>query len=234
MSVNHSLRYNGAAFNADGDLINADTKVTSGSGRAACSCGVLSDKLTTGAARRNWFKAHKEEAAAAVLAELDALVADAEPDTHDEPVATHRDPEATPHLLSLREGSTPDEDEFLLAVPFTEKVAKHFWRPLARVGSKALVDIVFPSLSLTSDDKALVTVFEGPETDVRAAAAALEEMYDEASEAFYAWKREDEGYLALDHTSVEARRESYQMTKRFFNHFATQFAGGLLDDEDLI
>lgn len=63
-SVKHNLKHNGAAYNESAELINPDPKVTSGRGRALCTCGWLSDEVDTGALRRKWFKDHKASVAA--------------------------------------------------------------------------------------------------------------------------------------------------------------------------
>lgn len=63
--MSHNLKHNGAAYNDQAALINPDPKVTSGAGRALCTCGILSEELPTGGARRAWHKAHKAQAAQA-------------------------------------------------------------------------------------------------------------------------------------------------------------------------
>lgn len=55
--MKHQLCYRGAPHDPDTALIHKDTKVTSGVGRALCSCGWLSEDLDSGAARR---RAHQE------------------------------------------------------------------------------------------------------------------------------------------------------------------------------
>lgn len=68
MTTTHALKYNGAAYSDAAALINPDNKVTSGEGRALCACGILSEPLPSGKARREWFREHK-------LQELDREVA---------------------------------------------------------------------------------------------------------------------------------------------------------------
>lgn len=52
----HSLKYAGAPYDDQAQLI---SKNTSGTGRALCSCGIISEPLPSGSARRAWFKDHK-------------------------------------------------------------------------------------------------------------------------------------------------------------------------------
>jgi hypothetical protein len=62
-SSNHTIRNNGAPYAQDGTLANDDPKLTSGVGRAGCSCGVWSDEeLKNKAQRVAWFKDHKAQA----------------------------------------------------------------------------------------------------------------------------------------------------------------------------
>jgi len=68
MAQTHSLKHNGAAYNDAAALINPDTKVTAGEGRALCTCGLLSEQLSSGSARRAWHKQHR-------ITELDREVA---------------------------------------------------------------------------------------------------------------------------------------------------------------
>lgn len=64
-TVKHALKHNGAPYTDDAILANPlDTSITSGLGRALCTCGILSEPLATGSARRAWHKAHKAQAAA--------------------------------------------------------------------------------------------------------------------------------------------------------------------------
>lgn len=58
-NVKHNLKHNGAPYNESGELINPDPKVTSGRGRALCTCGWLSVEVDNGAQRRAWHKDHK-------------------------------------------------------------------------------------------------------------------------------------------------------------------------------
>ena len=67
-TTTHALKHNGAPYNDAAALVHADPKVTSGEGRALCTCGILSEQLATGAARRAWHKEHKAQAAAAEVA----------------------------------------------------------------------------------------------------------------------------------------------------------------------
>lgn len=61
----HSLMNEGAPFRDDGERENFGLYRlgVGGPGRAKCSCGVLSEPLTTSVARRTWHRAHKLESA---------------------------------------------------------------------------------------------------------------------------------------------------------------------------
>lgn len=58
-TVTHTLRFEGAPHDDRGARTNGFG--ASGTGRAACACGELSDVLSTAAARKAWHRTHKEE-----------------------------------------------------------------------------------------------------------------------------------------------------------------------------
>lgn len=59
----HALVREGVAHDDDGVPLRGLHIHTGGTGRAKCSCGVLSDPLPSGSARKAWHRQHKEDAA---------------------------------------------------------------------------------------------------------------------------------------------------------------------------
>lgn len=62
----HELIREGAPFEADG-RDSYPARWGSGTGCGRCSCGALSEVLTSGAARKNWHRGHKDSIAATGL-----------------------------------------------------------------------------------------------------------------------------------------------------------------------
>lgn len=57
----HTLRYEGAPFDARGRVLFSLPFKHGGPGRGKCSCGVLSDVLPSAGARQRWHRQHKAE-----------------------------------------------------------------------------------------------------------------------------------------------------------------------------
>lgn len=61
----HGLIREGAPFRDDGSMMIARSHGTGGTGRGMCSCGALSEVLTSGNQRKAWHRKHKDEVRAA-------------------------------------------------------------------------------------------------------------------------------------------------------------------------
>ena len=237
MAQSHSLRFNGAAFTAEGELINADTSVTSGAGAAMCACGVVSEELPSGAARRRWFAEHKTtplqeelpvaeaQAEVDVAAELDDIIGDVEPakpakKAKAKPAAKVKKPAAkakadkAPHPLGDGEA----------VVPFTTEVADSMWRFLGRDGAKAMLAKLYPSVEVKVDAKAHALILTGSDPDVEAASQEVTEYWAEAIEAVKVYKAEDKKFLARPKEGLEGRKASYFMVGEFYVNYATKYA----------
>lgn len=235
MATTHSLRYNGAAFNADGELLNEDTKVTSGSGRAACACGALSDKKATGAARRAWFKAHKEQAAEALLEELGAMIEHEAIDpvtvgTDEDPVALGEEPAAPAEA-----DEEPAEEDLIGAGDATAALVftaakPGFWASLGRDAAESLVATCFPEVTVQHNNGARTLHLGGSEVLVAEAVEAVENMWLEAVAACVQWKLTDEGFLGRSAEPLARRREGYKLTEAFYRSFGPWYAGNVLGD----
>ena len=241
MAQSHSLRFNGAAFSAEGELINPDQSVTSGVGAAMCACGAISEELPSGAARRRWFAEHKktplqeelpvaEEAAeATVEAELDDIIGDVEPEpepakaakkapakktTKAKPAAKAKKADKAPHPLGDGEA----------VVPFTTEVADSMWRFLGRDGAKAMLAKLYPSVEVKVDAKAHALILTGSDPDVTAASQEVTEYWAEAIEAVKEYKANDKKFLARPKAGLEGRKASYFMVGEFYVNYATKYA----------
>jgi hypothetical protein len=245
MTTNHNLKHNGAAYNDAAELIYGPT-VTAGAGRALCTCGILSEELPSGGARRAWHKAHK--AAAAQQAEV---LQDVEPGTPEDEVAealaelVEPAPKAAratrqtarAELLEERKAKkarkakeTPGVDDaasernnHLQALPFTQEITPGFWRSLGRDAAKTVVDELFPTVTVVANNNTRTLHFQGPAEDVPAAVAAVEAMWAEAVVAVKAWKLEDAAFLGRSTEPLARRQEGYHLTEEFFRSFGAAY-----------
>jgi hypothetical protein len=115
----------------------------------------------------------------------------------------------------------PVAEPVTASVEFPATVAKHFWLSLGHASANFL-RLNHPDLLVTHDDDTRVITLKGDEALVRQVEAQLQRMYDDVAPAFYVWKKTDEEYKALEHTTLEGRRASYQLVKNFFVGFARQ------------
>lgn len=192
-TTKHALRYNGAPYDADAQLRHDDTRVTSGTGRALCACGAISEVLPNGAARRVWFKAHRDTEAVQ-QAELMELLQDPEPTPEPEPM---------PPAIAER------------VLPFALLCPVSYWRYLGRDGSRFAVELLFPTVRLTVDNKQRAVVLSGPEADVVAACETLGQLWLDAVGAAEKWVTTDPAYLARPRGGVEGRMAAYHMKGEF-------------------
>lgn len=242
----HALKYNGAPYNQDGTLANPnDTSITSGPGAALCACGVMSEELPNGAARRRWFKSHKETPVQAELP-VEETQAEVEPDVDDligEPVkpkakkaaAAAKKPaakaKAAPKAKAAKAKPAPKADkaehwsgEAQATIPFTTEVADSMWRFLGRDATKAMLDKLYPSINVKADAKTHAIVLDGTGADVEAATAEVNEFWAEAIEAVKVYKAEDKKFLARPKEGLEGRKASYFMVGEFYVNYATTYA----------
>jgi hypothetical protein len=236
MTTNHALKHNGAAYNDAAELINPDPKVTAGPGRALCTCGILSEELPSGGARRAWHKAHR-------VAPVAEPVQDVEPGTPEDEVAEALAelvgdvPAPAPKKVSRRRkaeqavgflpelddaASEPNAASATLAFS-TSGVVPGFWRSLGRDAVKTVVDELFPTVVVTPNNNAQALHFQGPAVDVAAAVAAVQELWAEALTAVKQWKLEDEGVLGRSTEPLARRREGYHLTEAFYTSFGTTY-----------
>lgn len=247
-TTTHSLRYYGAAFDAEGNLINPDTKVTTGTGHAVCTCGWVSDEQPNGARRRVAHKLHKlhiEEAAAPEAEQTELVLGqDVIEGTPEDEVAealeeaaaeAHEDEvlaDQAAHEETLTEdapevdGDTPDSKDVILkdAVVFPTTVAKHFYRSLGRKGAEAILDRHFPTVSAKFNATVREIELSGPNEDACDAAEAIIDMWDQAIAAFAQWLKTDATYLAMNKEGLEGRNATYHAKEAFFVDYATAYA----------
>lgn len=204
--IKHALCYNGAPYDADGQLRHIDKRVTSGSGRARCACGALSDVLPTGSARRAWFKDHKATGAAVPDPE-DLLGLVDEPTTKPAPA-----PEPEP------------VKDVELVLPFAPLAPVSYWRYLGRDGSRAYVGLLYPTVTATPDNAQRAVVLAGPEPEAQAAYDALSQLWQDAVAAADKWCATDAAYQARPRGGVEGRMAAYHMKGDFLLAYARQQA----------
>lgn len=183
----HTLKYAGAPYDDQAQLIDPVNKTTAGPGRALCSCGIISPELPSGPARREWFKDHRAKYEQEVPASAVTTTA---------------------------------------TVDFPVTVAKHFWLSLGHAAADQ-VRMSYPGLKVEHDDETRTITVTGAEADVSRAVRQLTDLYEGVGPAFFLWKKQSEDYKALQHNTLEGRRASYQLTKRFFvgyarHHFAKE------------
>lgn len=211
----HTLRYNGTAFTEDGQLVNPDTTVTSGAGRAMCGgCGELSPELPTGKARREWFKAHRAEAPALAT----TLAAETEPEIT-APVPAEDTPAEPEAPTKKAAGKVATK-----RVEFAPYAPVSYWRFLGRDGSVSFLGQTHPDVKVTPDNGARLVRLEGPAAEVGAAAVALRKMWQEAVKAAAEWERTDTTYLNRPRGGLEGRRANYFLKGEFFATYADHAA----------
>lgn len=214
-TTKHALRYNGAPYDADAQLRHDDTRITSGTGRALCACGAISEVLPNGAARRVWFKAHRDTEAVA-QADLMELLQGPEEE------------EGTPAAAAAAPAADPVPEAPAIAervLPFALLAPVSYWRYLGRDGSRFVVELLFPAVKFTADSKQRAVVLTGPEADVQAACETLSQLWLEAVEAAAEWSTTDPAYLARPRGGVEGRMAAYHMKGEFLlAHIKSQAA----------
>lgn len=235
-SATHNLKHNGAAYNDAAELIYGPT-VTAGAGRALCTCGILSEELPSGGARRAWHKTHKLAAldaeAAAEKAETEAIMgqdvlADTPADEVEEALAELVQPAPKAPRKAKKPAETPGVDDaasepnaYTRTVPFTENLAKHFWLSLGHAGADMVAEH-YP-VQVTHKDATRTVTLTGPAEEVDAAADKLAAMFEACAPAFATWKKENAEYKGLAHTTLEGRKASYQLTKGYMVDFAHKY-----------
>lgn len=147
----------------------------------------------------------------------------------DYPPEEFRNTEASPHLLSLRDGPGAGT---VVAVPFTDRVAGIFWGPLGKKGAALLLNTCYPDIKTTVDNAKKETLLTGPADVVAQAAEALSALYVDAAAAYYVWKRENAEYKGLKQNTAEGRRQSYRLTTDFFVGFANGWAADHAEAKD--
>lgn len=236
-NVKHNLKHNGAAYNESAELINPDPKVTSGEGRALCTCGAISAPLATGGARRAWHKDHKAQATAAPTTSPEPLAQaawEADLPVQDEvaeAVAELVEPAPAPKAKKPRRAKrvvvvdqpAADANGTALVLPFTTAITPGFWRSLGRDGAKAMVGNHFPTVTVTANNNARTLALQGPAADVAKAAAAIQAMWADALLAVKEWKKTDAGFIGRSTERLARRQEGYHLTEAFFVQFGASY-----------
>lgn len=235
----HALKHNGAAYNGNAELINPNTKVTSGAGRALCTCGILSEELPSGGARRAWHKAHRvspvavaPESTEQVLGQ-DVLegtpedeVADALAELVEPAPAAAPKAKKAPKAKRVADGPKDEANAFSQTLPFTA-ATPGFWRSLGRDAAKSVVDECFPSVTVTANNNSHTLYFQGPSDEVPSAVQAVVDMWAEAVVASKDWKKTDPTFLGRSPEPLARRREGYHLTEAFYVAFGTWYAHNL-------
>lgn len=203
-TIKHALRYNGAPYDADAQLRHDDTRITSGSGRALCACGAISEVLPSGSARREWFKIHR--VTPTVAPEEDLLGLLDEPETKAAPA-----PEPEPKVVERE-------------LPFAPLAPVSYWRYLGRDGSRIVVGLLYPTVTVQPDNHARCVVLSGPEADVQAAYDHLGQLWLDAVQAAATWATTDPAYLARPKGGVKGRMAAYHMKGEFLLGYVRQQA----------
>lgn len=240
MTTTHSLKHNGAAYNDAAALINPDTKVTSGEGRALCTCGILSEQLPSGSARRAWHKEHKLNALDAEVAtekaETEALfgqdvLAGTPEDEVAEALAELVEAPAKPakkrtskKAAPVADGPADEPNAATETLPFTTAITPGFWRSLGRDAATTLVNELFPTVTVTANNNAHSLTFQGPAGDVPDAVQAVRDLWSEAILAVRSWKQTNPGFLGRATDPLERRREGFHLTEEFYRGFGHWYA----------
>lgn len=244
MTTNHALKYNGAAYSDAAALINPDNKVTSGEGRALCACGILSEPLPSGKARREWFREHKlqelDREVAAEKAETEAIMGqDVLAESPEDEVATalaelvgdQKPAKRAARAKAKKPAETPGVDDAAsepngasATLSFSQSgVVPGFWRSLGRDAVKTVMDELYPTVTVTPNNNAQSLHFQGPLEDVSAAVQTVRELWGEALLAVKQWKLEDTGFLGRSTEPLARRREGYHLTEAFYTSFGTEY-----------
>lgn len=221
MTTTHALKFNGAPYTAEGELVHgADTSVTRGAGYAKCACGALSaSSLTNGATRRAWFKAHKADALTAAAPIEDDIPLDPEP-------------EAVPVAEAPAEDTTEDatESAFSTVLPFTKESPASFWRFLGRDAVRelarrgALGDV---EVSTNATNHTLL-ITGATEALVETARERIETFWADALSSVKEWKKTDPEFLARPKEGLAGRKASYFMTGAYYMAYAEKYSFELI------
>jgi len=182
--------------------------------------------LPTGKARREAHKAHKSDMENPMQGTLDI--------EETEEIVDHDTGEIIEEDV-VEEDETVEEDEEeenvaiwdedgYTVVAYPTDVAKHFWPQLGRYGAIGMLKEHFPQVKFKSDATVRELYFEQDGSDhVEDAINAVVDLYELAGARFRAWKRDNGAYAALDHTTPEGRKESYQLTKAYWMNYVDDF-----------
>lgn len=224
MSQTHALRANGAPFTVDGDFVNDDPKSTSGEGRAACSCGWVSETLSSGGARRSAHKIHKADpdAAPAEPEETPVAEAPAEPEAEavEETQETQETPEEEPEPSAEEDApvsqqetqAEPEEDDGVTVAYRGHGAAKSFWRALGVDASAAVAKAFDVVLKYRTKDHT-VSVYGDRAEEV---AEVLPRLWSESQPYFREWKKTDAAYLEHDKRTKVGLAAAYDAELAFF------------------
>lgn len=226
MSQTHALRANGAPFTVDGDFVNDDPKSTSGEGRAACSCGWVSEVLGSGGARRSAHKIHKADPDAAPVEE------DAPAETEEAVQETQETPEADPEPSAEEDAADsqeetqdePEEDDGVTVAYRGHGAAKSFWKALG-VTASAAVAKAYDGVVLKYRTKDMTVSLYGDRADE--VAEVLPRLWSEAQPFFREWKKTDAAYKEHDKRTKVGMTAAYEAELAFFRALGDGVAAAL-------
>lgn len=189
--LKHTIKADGAPFDYKGQPLN-EGKSTAGDGRALCSCGWVSDELSTRAGRKIAHATHKDEVeqAAAEAAAQDQADWDAA-----DPSATPPEPAAGPTSVEDLLGLDDEpEDSTPTRVDYT---AGRFWDTLG-TGSVAVVTALGGAAQAHKDSRReTYLLVSGPEAVQERASTLLPQLWADARDAVNA-ARKDAGPMDAD------------------------------------
>lgn len=228
MPAKHSLKYDGAPFKGDGNLVNSDTTITKGAGIGMCSCGEMSDWLPNGASRRRWHKWHKENLDAVQeepTLELDDETAAAVDRALDNPDDVVPDPRKKEEPEEEEEDLVGEAPDYTASVSFINDapVAGIFWGTLGAKASPRVVGRQHPRVKVSTNSNSKKITLSGQRADVQQAKKDLLTMWVNAGDQYKHWKKVTEEYKSLDQSTPEGRRASYRLTKAFFLDFGENY-----------
>lgn len=213
MTTTHALKYNGAPYTAEGELVHGDdTSITRGPGYAMCACGAVSpEPLANGVQRRAWFKDHKQQAAVEELpsVEAPAVVEEAAPAPEPEP-----------------EAPAAEEESFSAVLPFTSASPASFWRYLGRDAVRDLADRGGLGLHIKVATNAAnhTVLITGPtEAEVETARERIVRYWDEALTTVKDWKKTDPTFLARPTQGLEGRKAAFELTGAYYMSYVDTF-----------
>ena len=247
----HQLIGAGAAHDEDGDRLFSNT--TSGTGRALCSCGWLSDPVEFGRQRKTLHKAHAEQQKAPEAPVLDEVFnpmesfSDLAPGADDDlltildedapadvdgPWELEDELEPEPETEPEPEG-VADADEVSLSGPFAvvwpEGVARLFWRALAKDGAAILAE-AHGLTRKSNESKGELLIVGPPNMAAYTLAEQMTDIFTAAEASLKQWRKTSPNYKQHGLKTADGRRDAFQAEQDYLRGFCWAVAGTFTQD----